>query len=102
MTKFVDGKPQQVRADRTPDGKRAIYLPWILERALLCRSLDWKYTPEDLDEMDVTLRRAVESIAVFEACRQAGDDMKKMTSGQETIVAEIYRMRDEMEQAKRG
>lgn len=102
MVKVVDGKPQQVRADRTPDGKRPIYIPWILERALLCRSLDWKYMPEDLDEKDVTLRRAVEAITIFEACRQAGDDLAKLSGGQQTIVAEIYKMRDEMERAERG
>ena len=68
--------------------------PYILERAFVCRNLDWKVLPGDLDEASLELKHASESLLVFGAFRQYATDLKGMTEGEQQVVDAIEKMRD--------
>jgi hypothetical protein len=86
-----------VLAKRTPDGKRGLWVPSILERAQICERMDWKLLPEDLLECDIELRSALEALTIYEAMQQRSRDLKKMTPGQMKIADYVDLLRDELE-----
>ena len=89
----ADGERKDEPVQITPDG-RPIWQPYILERAFICRNLNWKVLPEDLDEKSLELKQAQESLIVFESFRQYAVDLKGMTEGQQNVVDSIERFRE--------
>ena len=68
--------------------------PYILERAFICRNLGWKLLPEDLDDMSLELKHAVESIFVFESFRQYAIDLEQLSEPQSKMIAAVEDVRD--------
>jgi len=65
-----------------------------LERALVCRNLDWKKLPQDLDDASLELKHASESLFIFEAFRQYATDLEQLSPGQQDLINAVENMRD--------
>jgi hypothetical protein len=92
-TVAADGQRSDSPVRVTPGG-RPVWEPWILERALICRALDWRVTPAELDPLGLELKHAQIALAVFDAFRTYSTDLKQMTEPQSHIVKAIEDMRD--------
>lgn len=87
-----DGDKTQRPLQMTPDG-RPIWMPWVLERALLCRRLDWKIMPDQLDGMGTDLKRSLQAVTIFDAFQRYGQDINSLTEDDAGIVAAIDKVR---------
>jgi hypothetical protein len=77
----------------TPDG-RPVWESYILERAFICRNLNWKLLPHDLDDATLELKHATESLFVFEAFRQYATDLERLSEPQQKVIDAVENMRD--------
>lgn len=78
-------------------------MPWKLERALICRQYDWRWTPSELDGMDpAELKEARDLLGVWDTMRQRASSIKGMTADQVELAGRVDRLRDLQKQAGAG
>jgi len=75
---------------------REIAIPSILERALICRQLDWRVLPEDLLDKNIELKKAMNALMIFDAMRIAATDLSKLSPEQQKILLSITEARDSL------
>ena len=102
-TVYEDGQRREKSIERTPDDERAVWMPDMLRRAIVCRATEWKVKPRDLDEDDLgwEIEQSLYVLTVFDAFRQYASDIERMTPHQMEIVDDIERMRDRLKKADR-
>lgn len=91
-----NGKPTSKVMKKTPEG-RPLWIPWQLERAFICQRTDWKVLPDDLDEQGTrSVKQAMEVLAIYDAFKQYGEDLTKVSAGQERIISLVEDLRDNL------